>query len=49
MNSEALATLVVPKSAYCWPLIASSAGEACVVLRPASAPITVAKSPEALA
>ena len=50
MNSEALATLVVPKSAYGWPLIGIRApADLASVLSPASALITVAKSPVALA
>jgi hypothetical protein len=50
MNMAALLTFMVAKSAQgCWPLIVSSANGPCAVLRPASAPITVAKSPEALA
>ena len=40
---------MVPKSAYCWPLIMSRIAGACAVLRPSRPLITVAKSPLALA
>jgi hypothetical protein len=48
MNRLAPCTLVVPKSAQAWPLMASSAAGACAVLRPASAFSTLPKSPVAL-
>ena len=42
MNIAELLTFIVPKSAYCWPLIASSTAGAWITLSPVSAPITVA-------
>ena len=49
MNSALVATFIVPKSAHGWPLMVLSACGPCAVLSPARAPITVAKSPVALA
>ena len=49
MNSAAPCTLVVPKSAYCWPLMAFSAAGPCCVLSALSAFSTVLRSPVAVA
>jgi hypothetical protein len=49
MNIAPVATFMVPKLAHGWPLMVLSAGGPCAVLSPASALITVAKSPVALA
>ena len=49
MNSVLLARFMVPKSAHGSPLIVLSACGPSCVLSPARAPITIAKSPVAVA